>query len=127
MDIQLPEILKLTKEKIVEEHDTASSYGSGLIPVFATPAMVAFMEQTAQELLQPYLPEGYITLGTEINVKHKKATPVGKTVRCESELLMKEGRSFTFSIKAWDDEGEIGEAVHKRYMVNADRFMQKLK
>jgi predicted thioesterase len=127
MDIQLPESLKLTREKFVEEHDTASSYGSGLIPVFATPAMVAFMEQTAQESLQPYLPEGYITLGTEINVKHKKATPVGKKVKCVSDLIMKEERSFTFSIKAWDDEGEIGEAVHKRYMVNAERFMQKLK
>lgn len=127
MDLNIPQSVVLVKDKQVTVEDTAARYGSGLIEVFATPAMVAFMEATAQESVQKFLPEGYITLGIEINVKHKKATPVGRVVSCRSELIEADGKTFTFNIKAWDEAGEIGDATHIRYMVNAQSFMERLK
>lgn len=106
--------------------DTAARYGSGLIEVFATPAMVALMEQTAQRSVQALLPEGAITLGTEINVTHVKATPVGMKVTCTTVLTGTEGRRLTFSVQARDELGLIGEGTHRRFIVDALRFMKKL-
>jgi len=106
--------------------DTAARYGSGLIEVFATPAMVALMEQTAQRSVQALLPEGAITLGTEINVTHVKATPVGMKVTCTTVLTGTEGRRLTFSVQARDEQGLIGEGTHRRFIVDALRFMKKL-
>ena len=114
------------QEITVSSQDTASKYGSGLIEVFATPAMVALMEKTAQLSIQDYLPEGFISLGTEINVTHQKATPVGMKVICESVLEKAEGKRLLFSITARDEKGIIGQGTHQRYIVEAKRFMQKL-
>ena len=111
---------------IVAEKDTASRYGSGLIDVFATPAMIGLMESTAQMSVMPFLPENYITLGTEVNVKHLKATAVGKEVRCYSELISVEGRQLTFKVTAVDDNGEIGNGFHTRFIVDKKKFIQKL-
>ena len=115
-----------TLETVVEAADTANHYGSGLIELFATPAMVALMENTAQSSLTPYLPEGYITLGIEISVKHMKATPVGMKVRCESKLTHVEDKKMYFEVNAWDEQGQIGTGTHIRYMVHAVDFMKKL-
>lgn len=113
-------------EKIVEQKDTASSYGSGLIDVFATPAMVGLMENTAQSSLIAYLPPGSITLGIEISVKHMKATPVGMKVRCESKLVRVEGKKLYFELNAWDEKGQIGSGTHTRYIIQVEEFMKKL-
>ncbi|MCX6230333.1 MAG: thioesterase family protein [Bacteroidetes bacterium] len=110
----------------VTTKDTASQYGSGLIDVFATPAMIALMEKTAQCSVQSYLPEGSITLGTEINIKHIKATAVGMKVSCESKLISIEGRKLIFEVKAWDEQGEIGYGTHERCIVDSKKFMEKL-
>jgi fluoroacetyl-CoA thioesterase len=107
--------------------DTAACYGSGLIEVFATPAMVALMENTAQSSIANLLPQGSITLGIEINVKHHKATPVGMKVSCKSVLTRIEGKKLWFSITAWDEKAEIGTATHIRYIVDAKKFMERLK
>lgn len=77
MEFKIETGISHTIEQIVEEKDTASSYGSGLIDVFATPAMIGLMENTAQSSLQAFLPDGYISLGIEINVKHLKAPLLG--------------------------------------------------
>jgi fluoroacetyl-CoA thioesterase len=119
--------LKYTISQKVELKDTASHYGSGLIDVFATPAMIALMEKTAQLSIQEKLEDGYITLGTEICIKHTKATPVGMKVRCESKLIEADGRALIFELAAFDEEGKIGEGTHSRFIVNGEKFMAKFK
>lgn len=126
MEFNIPLGTKFRMEMTVERKNTAAHYGSGLIEVFATPAMIGLMEGTAQVGVQKFLPEGYITLGTEINVKHIKATPIGMKVCCESILTAADGKKLNFEIRAWDDKGDIGIATHSRYIVEAKRFMEKL-
>jgi len=118
--------IKGHKEIIVSETDTASKFGSGLINVYATPAMVGLMETTAQESVQKHLPSGYITLGIELNIKHLKATPVGMKVRCESELIHIDGKKLIFNVDTYDDKGKIGEGTHSRFIVETKKFLEKL-
>lgn len=110
----------------VEWKDTAKAYGSGLVEVFATPAMIALMENTAHSSVQPYLPEGQVTVGSEVNIRHLKATPLGATVYATSELLQIEGRKLTFKIEAYDMQGLIGAGTHTRYIIDIERFMAAL-
>ena len=124
--MELVEGIKGIKKIKVEDKDTAARYGSGLIEVFATPAMIGLMETTAQLSVQEYLPKGMITLGIEVNVKHLKATPVGMNVSCETILTKIDGKKLTFDVKAFDEIGEIGNGTHIRYIVDADKFMEKL-
>lgn len=124
--MELVEGIKGIKKIKVEDKDTAARYGSGLIEVFATPAMIGLMETTAQLSVQEYLPKGMITLGIEVNVKHLKATPVGMNVSCETFLTKIEGKKLTFEVKATDEVGEIGNGTHIRYIVDAAKFMEKL-
>ncbi|MHC1776600.1 MAG: thioesterase family protein [Lentimicrobium sp.] len=114
------------QEIIVGPDDTATRYGSGLIDVFATPAMVGLMEKTAQLSVQDLLPQGFITLGTEICIKHVKATPVGMKVFCESVLEAVDGKKLLFRVSARDEKGLIGEGTHRRHIVDAQRFLDKL-
>lgn len=115
------------KEIIVQTEDTAARYGSGLIEVFATPAMIGLMESTAQLSVQNLLDNGLITLGTEVNIKHLKATPVGMKVNCKSKLISIEGKKLLFEVEASDEIGIIGNGTHTRYIVDAEKFMAKLK
>jgi fluoroacetyl-CoA thioesterase len=126
MEIKIAPGLSLSTEKIVEKEDTAAHYGSGLVEVFATPAMVAMMENTALQIVLPHLPEGYNTVGTEICVRHLKATPVNMKVRCEAKLIQVEGRKLVFSVVAWDEENMIGEGTHTRFIINTESFIQRL-
>ena len=117
--------LKNTKQIKVEEKDTALTYGSGTLKVFATPAMIALMENTAMNAVSAYLEEGEATVGTEINVKHLSATPVGGTVTCEAELAEIDVRRLVFNVKAFDDKGIIGEGTHQRFIVKTEKFLVK--
>ncbi len=125
-NFKLQKGIKGHKEIIVSETDTASKFGSGLINVYATPAMVGLMETTAQESVQKHLPSGYITLGIELNIKHLKATPVGMKVRCESELIHIDGKKLIFNVDTYDDKGKIGEGTHSRFIVETKKFLEKL-
>ena len=126
MEINIPKGLENQLTKTVLDSDSASNCGSGLLPVFATPALVAFMEQTAHTSIEHLLPEGLTTVGAEINVKHLKATPLGMQIRCHSTLVESDGRRLVFNIEAYDEVAKIGEAVHIRYIVDSKRFMDKL-
>lgn len=112
------------KVEVVYEN-TATAVGSGVLEVFATPCMLALMEKTACDSVIPYLEDGWGTVGTEVNIKHVAATPIGMTVRCESELITVDGRRLVFTVKAYDDAGLIGEGTHERFMVNNEKFQSK--
>ncbi len=110
---------------LVERADTAYEVGSGELLVYATPCMVALMEGAACEAIAP-LPEGKTSVGTELNVAHKAATPVGLEVRAEAEVTAVEGNTITFRVAAYDEAGLIGEGTHKRVVVSSERFLAKV-
>lgn len=119
--------IKNKTEITVTERDTAIAHGSGTLEVFATPAMAAMMENTAMNSVAPYLNEGEATVGTLLEVKHLSATPVGCTVVCESELAEIDGRRLVFKVTARDNKGLIGEGTHERFIVLAEKFVNKAK
>ena len=109
---------------LVEREDTALEVGSGALLVY-TPCMAAMMEGAACAAIEEYLEEGTTTVGTGLNLRHTAATPVGLEVRAEAEVTQVEGKLITFSIKAYDEKGEIGSAEHTRVVVNSQRFLEK--
>lgn len=109
----------------VAEQQTAKHLGSGELAVFATPCMIALMENTAYRSVQPFLEPGQGTVGTLLNVKHLAATPVGMEVRCETKLIEIDRKRLVFEVKAYDACGLIGEGLHERFIVDNQRFMQK--
>lgn len=113
-------------EITVNDTDTAAHLGSGLVPVYATPALVALMENAAVCALKGFLPEGQTTVGGQIEVRHTAATPVGMKVRARAELITVDGRRLTFTIQAWDALEQIGEARHIRYLVQENQFMEQV-
>lgn len=118
--------LTYTSTLVVSDEHVAAVMGSGDLHVFATPAMVALMENAAMLAVAEHLPEGSTTVGAMMNTSHVKPSPVGDTVKTTAVLTDIEGRKLTFSIKAEDSKGIIGEAVHVRYIVDRERFMSKL-
>ena len=109
----------------VTADNTAASMGSGDLPVFATPAMVALMENAAMQAVAGKLPEGATTVGAEMNVTHIKPSGLGAAVTATAVLTAVEGRKLTFNVGARDAEGMIGEGTHVRYVVDRARFMEK--
>ena len=118
----------LKYESVVEvtSSNSAKTMGSGDMDVFATPSMVALMENAAMMAVASALPEGSATVGTQINTSHIKASPIGATITASAELTEVEGRKLTFAVKAWDEKGVIGEGVHTRFVVDRERFLSKL-
>lgn len=114
------------QEIIVTKKDTALVYGSGKLEVFATPALVALMENTAVHCLEELLEPGTDTVGIEINVKHTKATAIGQKVTCEASIIEVDGRRIRFEINARDEKGAIGQAIHDRFIIQPEKFMSKL-
>lgn len=125
MDLNIHPGLNTAVSKVVEYKDTAKALASGLAEVFATPAMIALMEYAALTVVQHALPKGYSTVGTEISARHLAATPVGMTVKANAVLTTVNGRELTFFIEVFDDKEKIGEAAHKRFIIDEERFMQK--
>ena len=118
--------LKFESTVVVSPSNTAATMGSGDMNVFATPAMVALMENAAMLAVAAHLPEGSATVGTQMNTSHIKASPLGATITASAELTEVEGRKLTFAVKAWDEKGTIGEGVHTRFVVDRERFLSKL-
>ena len=118
--------LKHESTTVVSAANTAATLGSGDMDVFATPAMVALMENAAMLAVNDHLPEGSATVGTQINTSHLKASPLGATITASAELTAVDGRRLTFAVKAWDEKGIIGEGSHTRFVVDRERFLSKL-
>lgn len=117
--------IKGTQEVKVTEENTALTMGSGTLKVFATPSMIALMEKTAWRALHRIWKRAAGTVGTQLNVSHLSATPLGMTVRCESELTEVDGRKLVFKVAAYDDAGLIGEGTHERFIVKNEKFQAK--
>jgi predicted thioesterase len=126
MSNELKAGVSYTSEKVVTKDDTAVKYGSGLVEVFATPALVGLMENAAMNAVLPYLADGTNTVGVEIQTTHSKATPVGMKVKSTATLTKIDGRRLHFEIAAFDEKGEIGRGTHDRYIIDVERFMSKV-
>ena len=113
-------------EQTVTPAMSAARVGSGLVDVFATPMLVALVEQTCYESVLPHLDEGQGTVGTLVNVSHLSATPIGKRVWCDSELTEVDRRRLVFCVKAYDEAGLIGEGTHERFVIDTEKFMAKI-
>ena len=117
--------LKGRAETVVVYENTAAAVGSGLVPVFATPYMLALMENAAVNALTPHLAEGEGSVGTHLDVSHDAATPIGMKVWAEAELTAVDGRALTFAVTAYDERGPIGQGIHHRFIIQNEKFMAK--
>ena len=106
---------------VVNDQNTAAAVGSGLLPVFATPQMIALMENAAVDATQASLEEGQGTVGTRLDVSHDSATPVGMQVWAEAEVTAVDGRKLTFAVTAYDEAGP----THERFIIQNDKFLAK--
>jgi predicted thioesterase len=114
------------KAEAVTENNTAESWGSGGLSVYATPAMIALMEGAAVNAADPLLPAGWSTVGTALDVKHLAATPMGLEVRAAAELLEINGRRLRFKVEAFDGIDKIGEGYHDRFIIENEKFLKKI-
>ncbi len=111
----------------VTPQNTAAAMGSGDMPVFATPAMVALMENAAMLAVAGALPEGATTVGAELNVTHIKPSGLGTEVIASAVVTEVDERKITFTVGARDAEGLIGEGTHVRFVVDRARFLAKVR
>lgn len=115
------------KTHIVKKKDTAKYLDSDLAEVFSTPSLISLMENTAYTSINPFLPEGYSSVGIEINVQHLKASLPGAVVCCESVVTKVDNKKIHFRLSVSDDKTLIGKGEHIRYIVNNKDFMNNLK
>jgi len=118
--------LKAESSAVVTASISAAEMGSGDLPVLATPAMIALMENAAMRAVAGELPEGSTTVGAMMNTTHIRPTAIGDTVTASAVLESVEGRKLTFRIEAHDSAGPVGEGSHIRYVVDRAKFLSKL-
>lgn len=117
--------IKGRQETVVTQEMLASNVGSGLVKVFATAMMIALIEKAAVLSIEPYLDEGQGSVGTQVNVSHCSATPLGMKVHAETELIAIDRRKLTFKVAAFDERGLIGEGFHERFIIDMQKFQSK--
>ncbi len=110
----------------VTADNTAERFGNEGAAVFATPLLVALMEQAAIAAIKPFLADGEGSVGTRVEISHLAATPVGMTVRARAELVEVAGKKLTFVVEAFDDREKVGEGRHERYIVDNAKFMARV-
>lgn len=118
--------LQYESKQIVKESDTAAAFGSGDLYVFSTPMMIGLMENAALKAAQQALDEGLSTVGIRLEVDHLAATPLGMEVRAVATLEEISGKKLKFRVEAYDEEGLIGEGYHWRYVIQTEKFMQRV-
>lgn len=112
-------------QSIVTNENTAKTMKSGSLDVYATPALVALMEQAACNALEDKLEKGTTTVGIKMDVQHIAATPLGLNVSAKASVIEVDERKIIFHVEAFDDKELIGKAVHSRFIVKTDKFMDK--
>lgn len=117
--------IKGHQELVVTQELTAKNMGSGVMDVFATPAMLALMEKTAFTSVAEHLNEGCGSVGTKVDIEHVASSPVGMKITCDSELIEVEGRKLVFKVEAYDEKGLIGKGTHERFIVENKKFQEK--
>lgn len=117
----------MTAEKtiLVTEENTAAAMGSGTLPVFATPAMIALCENTCATMVEELLGEGITSVGTRIDIEHLSASPIGTEITCKATLTAFDGRRLDYTAEVYDNAGLIGKGAHTRFTVKADSFLKK--
>jgi fluoroacetyl-CoA thioesterase len=114
-------------QRRVEEDMTADRWGNAGVFVLATPTLVGLFEATAVRAIKDHLEAGQSSVGTHVDIRHLKATPVGDTVTLSAEVTEVDGRRIRFHVKAEDSEGVAGEGTHERVLVDLERFMQRVR
>jgi len=118
-------MLAEASEKVTREL-SAAHIGSGDVGVYATPMMVRLVERTCHNMVDGILPEGHVTVGVLINLRHLAPTPIGDTVRIQVELIDIQDKRLSFQAKIWDSEELVGEAEHKRAVIEVERFLERV-
>ena len=122
LDAQIAPGCRGRAELLVGEEHTAPRVGSGKVPVLATPVMINVIEAAALDAVERFLPAGFQSLGTRLDVRHVAATPVGMRVTAMAEVVSVEGRSIRFRVEARDERDLIGDGTHERVVVNVAKF-----
>jgi predicted thioesterase len=116
----------ITATQVVDEGKVASHLGSGSLQVYATPAMVTFIEHTCRQLVEPHLSEGQTSVGVSLQVRHLAPSPMGATVSIKAEIVEIDGRFVKFVAQVKDDIEVIGEAEHTRAIIDEERFLKRV-
>ncbi|MEM0355611.1 MAG: thioesterase family protein [Desulfurococcaceae archaeon] len=123
--MNIPQNLVCKEEYVVTE-DLVTKHIEG-IEVLSTPSLVLLIERTAKNCIQPYLPNGYSSVGTQINIKHLNPVPRGERILVETLVSEIDGRRVVFTARSYWKQIVVGEAIHERYVINIDKFREKVK
>lgn len=115
------------KSVVVTRELTVAHFHPDMPEVYGTPLMIYLMEVAAADAIQKYLPEGWVSVGVLVDVKHLAATPVGLTVTASAEVISIEDNAVVFAVEAHDGTEKIGEGRHTRAPVHLERFVQRVK
>jgi predicted thioesterase len=115
-----------TQEIIVEREMTVAHFVESMPEVYGTPIMIFHMETTSGNAIGPFLPEGWVSVGTLVNVKHLAATPIGAKVTLKATVIEVGEHTVTFAVEAHDEKEKIGEGTHVRAAVEVGRFMKRV-
>lgn len=126
MEITIPIGVCFEQEITVQTQDCAKTHGSGNLEVFATPALVAIMENSAFRTIESYIPAGFDSVGTAINISHIKASGLGEKINVIATVKSVDGKRIDFDVEAFDSKGKIGSGTHTRFIINVERFLSKI-
>ena len=110
---------------VVPPERTVGHFVPGMPMVFATPMMILEMELTSGDAINKHLAPGWVTVGTEVDIRHLAAALVGATVRTTAKVIAVERRVIRFAVEAFDGERRIGDGRHARGLVNAEAFKKR--
>ena len=115
------------KDRLVWEVTERLTTARGEFKVFSTPSMCLFAEMVSHKLAAPYLKPGQGQVGLTVNIRHMAPTPIGKMVRAEAELVEIDRRRLKFEVKIYDDVEQIGEVTHERFVVDLEKYNERLR